>query len=169
MPSSTRLTLKPSKIQQQRLDDNEAYAQSVLGEIADAFQLPSPTDETTMPLPEAAKPCSCAAGSECTCAADKPVQGLPVAGYKPTQPQWALDLVNVNKALEEAVLRQIDHLKVRYPTEIDQRSVAIAKTQTEDMFMRLNRAIFQPQRILSGPTSDLADKILRACDSKAAL
>ena len=77
------------------------------------------------------------------------VSGLPVAGYKPTQPQWALDLVNENKVLEEKVLRQIDrHVRNRDSVEIDQRAVALARTAVQDAFMWLNRAVFQPQRIL---------------------
>lgn len=80
---------------------------------------------------------------------DKPAaaeaQGLPVAGYKPTQPQWALDLVNENKVLEERILRQIDkHMSV---AEIDKRWVAIARTNIEQGFMALNRAVFQPGRV----------------------
>ena len=163
MPSSTRLTLKPTALQ--RLEEAERHAQAVQAEISDAFSLPFPENDMTddaqiAALGEHFKHDQNIIGG---------IKGLPVAGYKPTQPQWAVDLVNVNKALEEAVLRQIDHLKVRYPTELDQRSVAIARTQTEDMFMRLNRAIFQPQRILDGPTSVVADQILRAANSKAAL
>jgi hypothetical protein len=74
--------------------------------------------------------------------------GLPVAGYKKTQPQWALDLVNENKILEERVLRQIDrHVRNRDSQDIDQASVQLARRHIEDGFMRLNRAVFQPQRI----------------------
>ena len=75
-------------------------------------------------------------------------KGLPVQGYKPTQPQWALDLVNQNKVLEERILRQIDaHKSGEYSLNIDQRHVAIARTEIESAFMHLNRAVFQPQRI----------------------
>lgn len=76
-------------------------------------------------------------------------KGLPVAGYKPVQPQWALDLVNENKVLEERVLRQIDrHVRNHGSTEIDQRAVALARTKVQEAFMWLNRGVFQPQRIL---------------------
>ena len=78
------------------------------------------------------------------------VQGLPVAGYKPTQPQWALDLVNENKVLEERVLRQIErHQAVcaERPQDIDGRGVSIAKTKIQEAFMWLNRAVFQPGRV----------------------
>jgi hypothetical protein len=73
-------------------------------------------------------------------------KGLPVRGYKPTQPQWALDLVNENKILEERILRQIDRHK-ELGADLDQRHVAIARTEIEKAFMSLNRAVFQPQRI----------------------
>jgi len=76
------------------------------------------------------------------------VSGLPVAGYKPTQPQWALDLVNENKVLEEKVLRQIDkHTWTANLDGIDQRAVALARTKIQEAFMWLNRGVFQPQRI----------------------
>jgi hypothetical protein len=72
-------------------------------------------------------------------------KGLPVQGYKPTQPDWAVALVNENKVLEERILRQIDAHKAR--NDLDQRHVAIARTEIESAFMHLNRAVFQPQRI----------------------
>lgn len=96
-------------------------------------------------------------------------QGLPVAGYKKEQPQWAVDLVNVNKGLEEAVLRQLDHLKTKFSADVDQRQVALARTKLEEAFYHANRAVFQPQRILEGPVSDQADAVLRAVGSNAAL
>jgi len=71
--------------------------------------------------------------------------GLPVKGYRPTQPQWAIDLVNNFKTLEELVLRQID--EIREEDRIDRRSLAVAVTQLQGAFMWVNRAIFQPQRI----------------------
>lgn len=77
---------------------------------------------------------------------DIETKGLPVQGYKPTQPQWALDLVNENKILEERILRQIDRHK-ELGADLDQRHVAIARTEIEKAFMALNRAVFQPQRI----------------------
>lgn len=74
--------------------------------------------------------------------------GLPVAGYKPTQPQWALDLVNENKALEERVLRQIEkHAAGEMLNELDQRAVSIARTKIQEAFMWLNRGVFQPGRV----------------------
>jgi hypothetical protein len=77
---------------------------------------------------------------------DTETKGLPVQGYKPTQPKWALDLVNENKILEERILRQIDRHK-ELGADLDQRHVAIARTEIEKAFMSLNRAVFQPQRI----------------------
>lgn len=83
--------------------------------------------------------------------ANTEVKGLPVEGYKKTQPQWAIDLVNENKRLEERVLRQIDrHVRNRDSAEIDQANVQLARRHVEDAFMRLNRAVFQPQRIPGG-------------------
>ncbi len=73
-------------------------------------------------------------------------KGLPVQGYKPTQPDWAIALVNENKVLEERILRQIDAHRDR-GSDLDQRHVAIARTEIEKAFMSLNRAVFQPQRI----------------------
>ena len=73
-------------------------------------------------------------------------KGLPVQGYKPTQPDWAIAIVNENKVLDERILRQIDRHKDK-GADIDQRHVAIARTEIEKAFMSLNRAVFQPQRI----------------------
>ena len=74
----------------------------------------------------------------------KPHAGLPVAGYQP-QSDAKVALVNANKAIEERVLRQID--SHRGANEIDQRMVAIAHTKTQEAFMWLNRAVFQPSRV----------------------
>lgn len=75
-----------------------------------------------------------------------PVEGLPVAGYKKVQPPHLVALVNENKVLEEKILRQID-LHVQRGAELDQRSVQMARGLIEDAFMRLNRGVFQPQRL----------------------
>lgn len=79
-------------------------------------------------------------------------KGLPVEGYRSTQPQEAMDTVNANKRAEESILRTIDALMNSQTVDgrsisVDPRWVAIAKTQLEQGFMSLNRAIFQPQRI----------------------
>jgi hypothetical protein len=73
--------------------------------------------------------------------------GLPVAGYR-SQSAENVALVNENKVLEERVLRQIDaHVRNRDSVDIDQRMVALARTKTQEAFMWLNRAVFQPERI----------------------
>lgn len=71
-------------------------------------------------------------------------QGLPVAGYKP-QSNENVTLVNVNKQLEERVLRQIDEL-AKTPG-VDGRWLAIGKTAIENGFMAVNRAVFKPGRV----------------------
>lgn len=71
-------------------------------------------------------------------------QGLPVHGYK-AQSDDKVALVNENKLIEERVLRQIDkHTTVQ---ELDQRMVALARTNIQQAFMWLNRAVFQPARV----------------------
>lgn len=76
-------------------------------------------------------------------------KGLPVAGYKPTQPAEAIEAVNVNKHIEEMILRDMDRLKEggEGMPSVDQRWLAIARTKIEEAFMAYNRAIFQPGRI----------------------
>ncbi len=71
-------------------------------------------------------------------------EGLPVAGYRP-QDDAALHLVNVNKHLEERVLRRLDFLADI--SEVDKRWLAIARTQIEQGFMAMNRAIYKPGRV----------------------
>lgn len=74
-------------------------------------------------------------------------EGLPVSGYR-SQSQENVDLVNENKKIEEMVLRQIDkHVRDHGSKDIDQRMVSIARTKTQEAFMWLNRAVFQPSRI----------------------
>jgi hypothetical protein len=70
---------------------------------------------------------------------------LPVAGYTPQQ-QAAIELVNFHKRMEEIVHRHLDKLRDSGET-FDQRDVSIARTHIEDAFMRMNRAVFRPQRI----------------------
>jgi hypothetical protein len=69
---------------------------------------------------------------------------LPVAGYTP-QSDRNIQIVNVHKKAEEAVLRMIDNISVM--PEFDKRWLAIARTNIEQGFMALNRAVFQPQRL----------------------
>lgn len=80
----------------------------------------------------------------------KPIEGLPVSGYRPQQ-RAAVDAVNLNKELEERVLRRIDELRL---TDCfagrqggDPRWLAIARTHIEQGFMAMNRAIFKPGRV----------------------
>jgi hypothetical protein len=70
-------------------------------------------------------------------------QALPVQGYKP-QSQGAVDQVNLNKAMEEEILRRLDAMQAW--TDIDQRWLAIGRTHIEQGFMAMNRAIFMPGR-----------------------
>ncbi|MCD2176447.1 Acb2/Tad1 domain-containing protein [Rhizobium sp. C1] len=70
--------------------------------------------------------------------------GLPVSGYKP-QSDDSVGKVNVNKRLEEMVLRQLDELAADPDT--DKRWLAIGRTSIEQGFMAANRAIFKPGRI----------------------
>ena len=73
----------------------------------------------------------------------------PVAGYQPLTEE-KVALVNQNKVLEELVLRQIDrHVRDRSSVEIDQAQVQIARRDIENAFMRLNRAVFQPKRLIN--------------------
>lgn len=69
--------------------------------------------------------------------------GLPVAGYKP-QTSRSVDLVNINKQIEESVLRQLD--KLASDGVVDQRWLAIGRTAIENGFMAVNRSIFKPGR-----------------------
>lgn len=71
-------------------------------------------------------------------------EGLPVAGYKP-QSGENVDLVNQNKIEEERLLRRLDLLAEA--KMVDPRWLAIARTQIEQGFMALNRAIFRPDRV----------------------
>ncbi len=79
------------------------------------------------------------------------VQGLPVAGYKPTQSVEAIEAVNVFKALEERTLRHIETLETTpgFGTRpaYDNRMLAVGRTQLQLAFMALNRAVFQPGRV----------------------
>lgn len=75
---------------------------------------------------------------------EKKHEGLPVAGYR-AQSQEAVDLVNAFKQDEEELLRNLDRLTGR--EDIDQRWLAIGRTQLEQSFMAINRSVFRPGRI----------------------
>ena len=72
---------------------------------------------------------------------------LPVRGYT-AQADERIDAVNFNKLLEERVLRQIDKLRDSTTLGVDQRWLAVGRTGIEQAFMAINRAVFQPQRIV---------------------
>lgn len=81
--------------------------------------------------------------------------GLPVAGYTP-QSDAKVALVNEFKVDEERLLRKVDAAQATMrstgPTPdvhaYDQRWVAIARMHFQEGFMALNRAVFQPTRIV---------------------
>lgn len=91
---------------------------------------------------------------------------LPVSGYKP-QTQAKVDLVNSFKAAEERILRMLDALR-ELPNaddpdaapQIDQRWLAIGRTQIEQGFMAVNRSIFQPGRVERLPEDDEPDAVV---------
>lgn len=71
-------------------------------------------------------------------------QTIPVAGYT-NQSDKRVSQVNLNKKQEEEVLRTLDVLKE--DPDVDQRWLAIGRTQLEQAFMAINRSIFKPQRV----------------------
>jgi hypothetical protein len=77
--------------------------------------------------------------------AEKTHEGLPVAGYRP-QDGTAVQEVNTNKEAEERVLRILDDLAA--DPEVDKRWLAIGRTQIEQGFMAVNRAVFKPGRVV---------------------
>lgn len=70
--------------------------------------------------------------------------GLPVAGYKPKGDD-KVAIVNLNKELEERILRQIETLQI--DGIHDPRMLATAFTGIQQAFMWLNRAVFRPGRV----------------------
>lgn len=76
------------------------------------------------------------------------VKGLPVAGYKPTQSQAAVDLVSEGKILEERMMRYIDRVAdFAAAHEGDPRFAAIGRTQVQLGMMAVFRAVFAPGRV----------------------
>lgn len=71
--------------------------------------------------------------------------GLPVPGYRP-QSTAVVDLVTFNKRMEEACLRRLDDLATL--PGVDKRWLAIGRTELENAWMAINRAIFMPARVL---------------------
>jgi len=70
--------------------------------------------------------------------------GLPVSGFGPVTGE-AVNLVNVNKDVEERILRILDDLADRH--DVDRWWLAIGRTDIERGFMAINRAVFQPARV----------------------
>lgn len=90
------------------------------------------------------------------------VAGLPVAGYKATQSQAAIDQVSAFKRDEERLLRKLDDMEAENGRAIlanggkplpvgqmpyDPRWIAIGRTHLQEAFMFINRAVFQPARV----------------------
>jgi len=75
-------------------------------------------------------------------------KGLPVAGYKP-QSDEKVGIVNGFKQDEERILRKLDNLyeNAGVGRMADLRWLAIGRTQLEQAFMAINRAVFQPGRV----------------------
>ncbi|CAN1721973.1 Cyclic nucleotide-binding protein [Hyphomicrobium sp. 1Nfss2.1] len=69
---------------------------------------------------------------------------LPVAGYT-VQSGDRVAIVNINKQIEEEVLRRVDDL-ARHGA-VDGRWLSIGKTHLEQAFMAINRAVFKPERV----------------------
>lgn len=72
------------------------------------------------------------------------ISGLPVPGYRAQAPR-AVEIVTDNKNTEEFVLRILDELAA--DPEIDKRWLAVGRTQIEQGFMAVNRAVFKPGRV----------------------
>lgn len=70
-------------------------------------------------------------------------EGLPVQGYR-AQTSDAVFRVNEMKQAEERILRVLDGMTQN--PDFDGRWVAIGRTQLEQAFMAINRAIFRPER-----------------------
>lgn len=71
------------------------------------------------------------------------VEGLPVRGYVAQSPE-AIDMVNINKEVEERLLRILDMLE--QGDKVDKRWLAIGRTHIEQGFLAINRAIFKSVR-----------------------
>lgn len=87
---------------------------------------------------------------------------LPVRGYK-AESGSSINVVNLNKELEERVLRRLDDMK--HLTGVDQRWLAIGRTAIEQGFMAVNRSVFQPGRV-SLPEDAAADAANEANDQQ---
>ena len=83
------------------------------------------------------------------------VSGLPVHGYRPTQSQENIDLVNEGKVLEERVMRWLDKIvKVAMDREegqsvekVDMSGVTMGRRYIQTGFMWAARGVFCPKRV----------------------
>ena len=73
------------------------------------------------------------------------LHGLPVPGYRAQSPE-AVAAVTQAKMAEERVLRLLDQLATM--PGIDGRWFAIGRSHIEQGFMAVNRAVFQPGRVV---------------------
>lgn len=73
-------------------------------------------------------------------------EGLPVKGYVP-QSAANVAAVNEHKLIEERLLRLIEKRIGECKRGDELRWLSIAKTNIEQGFMALNRAVFMPTRI----------------------
>lgn len=86
------------------------------------------------------------------------IKGLPVAGYKETQSQAAIDFVSEGKILEERVMRYIDRAAVfAVENQGDPRFAAIGRTQIQLGFMAVFRAVFAPGNVVLPEDARLTD------------
>jgi hypothetical protein len=69
---------------------------------------------------------------------------MPVKGYT-NQSDQNIALVNQNKRIEEAVLRQLD--LIANVQGVEARWLAVGRRHIEQGFMEVNRSIFKPNRI----------------------
>lgn len=67
-----------------------------------------------------------------------------ILGYRP-QSSETISIVNSMKCTEEQILRVLDAMA--QGPEIDQRWLAIGRSQLEQAFMAINRSVFRPARV----------------------
>lgn len=73
-------------------------------------------------------------------------ESLQVAGYRP-QSREAVETVNAVKEMEEHVLRLLDEIADDLMLAADKRWLATGRTDIEQGFMAVNRAVFKPERV----------------------
>lgn len=72
-------------------------------------------------------------------------KGLPVAGYRPTQPPEVIEATNLLKHAEERFYRMVEHNLAALGA--DPRDAALAKTYAQIAFSTAVRSLMKPQRI----------------------